>query len=49
VGELDRRQVRARFEQRFTARRMAEEYVRHYETLMAATPKSAPTGFSAGR
>src|SRR5712672_1532610 len=32
VGALDRRQVRARFEQRFTARRMAEEYVRHYET-----------------
>src|SRR5215510_14998923 len=28
VGELDRRQVRARFEQRFTARRMAEDYLR---------------------
>jgi glycosyltransferase involved in cell wall biosynthesis len=43
VGELDRRQVRACFEQRFTARRMAEEYIRHYETLIAATPKSAPS------
>jgi hypothetical protein len=25
--------VRARFEQRFTAKRMAEEYVRHYASL----------------
>jgi glycosyltransferase involved in cell wall biosynthesis len=34
VSELDRRSVRAAFEQRFTARRMAEEYVRHYEHLL---------------
>jgi glycosyltransferase involved in cell wall biosynthesis len=33
IGELDRRQVRAVFEQRFTARRMAEDYMRHYEML----------------
>jgi len=33
VGEIDRRRVRARFEQRFAAKRMAEEYVRYYETL----------------
>jgi glycosyltransferase involved in cell wall biosynthesis len=40
LGELDRRQVRAHFEQRFTAKRMAREYIRHYELLLAATPKS---------
>jgi glycosyltransferase involved in cell wall biosynthesis len=34
IGSLDRRRVRARFEQRFTARRMAEDYVRIYETLV---------------
>jgi glycosyltransferase involved in cell wall biosynthesis len=34
VGELDRRQVRARFERRFSARRMAEDYVRHYQALL---------------
>src|ERR1700716_191993 len=33
LGELDRRQVRRRFEERFTARRMAEEYVGLYEGL----------------
>ena len=34
LPRLDRRQVRARFEQRFTARRMAEEYVRQYQQLV---------------
>src|SRR5689334_7015180 len=33
IDELDRRAVRARFEHRFTARRMARDYVRHYESL----------------
>jgi glycosyltransferase involved in cell wall biosynthesis len=33
LGELDRRQVRRRFEERFTARRMAEEYVGLYKAL----------------
>ncbi len=33
LGELDRGRVRARFEQRFSAARMAREYVRHYEAL----------------
>ena len=41
LDELDRRRVRARFEQRFTARRMAEEYSRHYEMLARAEPKSS--------
>ena len=40
LGELDRRQIRAHFEQRFTAKRMAEEYLRHYEMLVEAEPKS---------
>jgi glycosyltransferase involved in cell wall biosynthesis len=34
LGELDRRQVRACFERRFTARRMASEYVALYEELV---------------
>jgi glycosyltransferase involved in cell wall biosynthesis len=36
LDKLDRRQVRAHFEQRFAAGRMAMEYLRHYEKLMAA-------------
>jgi len=40
LDELDRRRVRARFEQRFTARRMAEEYSRHYEMLVGTGPTS---------
>lgn len=39
LGELDRHRIRARFEQRFTANRMAGEYLRHYEALTAAKPK----------
>ena len=34
LPELDRRRVRAHFEKRFTARRMAEEYLRHYTALV---------------
>jgi len=37
---LDRRMIRSAFERRFSARRMAEDYVRVYETLQA--PASAP-------
>src|SRR5205823_5406103 len=40
LTELDRHRVRARFEQRFTAKRMASEYIRHYEALTAMQPKS---------
>lgn len=35
IGEIDRRQCRAEFEQRFTADRMAARYVRAYEALLA--------------
>jgi glycosyltransferase involved in cell wall biosynthesis len=38
LKELDRRKVRARFEQRFTASRMAEDYVRHYKSIIGAKP-----------
>jgi glycosyltransferase involved in cell wall biosynthesis len=34
LSELDRRRVRRRFESRFTTRRMAQEYLRRYETLV---------------
>ena len=34
LAGLDRRNVRKRFEQRFTARRMAEDYVRLYEKMI---------------
>jgi len=40
LGELDRRQIRAHFEQRFTATRMAEEYLSHYAMLAGLEPKS---------
>jgi glycosyltransferase involved in cell wall biosynthesis len=34
LGEIDRRKVRACFERRFTARRMAAHYVALYEDLV---------------
>jgi glycosyltransferase involved in cell wall biosynthesis len=34
VPDLDRRTVRAAFERRFTARRMANDYLRIYETML---------------
>jgi len=34
VERLDRHLIRARFESRFTARRMAEDYIEVYESLM---------------
>jgi glycosyltransferase involved in cell wall biosynthesis len=40
LGEMDRRQVRATFERRFTARRMANEYVALYEDLMRRRAQS---------
>ena len=40
IRNLDRQNVRKRFEQRFTARRMAEDYVRLYEGLLAQVPST---------
>ena len=39
LGEIDRARVRQRFEQRFTARRMAEDYLRLYRELIAPLPR----------
>ncbi len=43
VGSLDRRKVRKRFEQRFTAKRMTQDYLRHYETLIPSTADREPS------
>ncbi len=37
IGELDRRRIRGVFEKRWTARRMATDYVELYQELMAKT------------
>ncbi|PPQ29501.1 glycosyltransferase family 4 protein [Rhodopila globiformis] len=39
IDTLDRARVRATFDRRFTARRMAEDYVDVYESLMAPVPR----------
>jgi glycosyltransferase involved in cell wall biosynthesis len=39
IHTLDRAKVRATFDRRFTARRMAEDYVDVYESLMAPAPR----------
>jgi glycosyltransferase involved in cell wall biosynthesis len=44
VGQLDRRRCRREFEERFTAARMAREYVAVYEKLTAATASGLPSG-----
>jgi glycosyltransferase involved in cell wall biosynthesis len=40
VRELDRTKVRQRFEERFTAKRMAQDYVRHYQKLTTAARRN---------
>jgi glycosyltransferase involved in cell wall biosynthesis len=44
LPEIDRRLVRDGFERRFTARRMAEDYIRHYQRLIREWAKSAEMG-----
>ena len=44
LSELDRRQVRTHFENRFTARRMAEEYLHSYKTLVRPDAAKANPG-----
>lgn len=39
LGQLDRRKIRARFEERFTVRRMARQYEERYRELIAAAPE----------
>src|SRR5262249_3676788 len=36
IGEISRKRVRRRFEERFTARRMVQEYLDIYRSLMAS-------------
>jgi glycosyltransferase involved in cell wall biosynthesis len=43
LGELDRARVRQQFERRFTARRMAEDYIDAYE-LLTETPRLRAVG-----
>ena len=45
LGELDRGAIRARFEERFSAKRMAQDYVRSYEMLVTPflNERSMPT------
>jgi glycosyltransferase involved in cell wall biosynthesis len=43
VARFDRRRVRQRFEARFTAERMAQDYLRLYRRLADARP-AAPRG-----
>jgi glycosyltransferase involved in cell wall biosynthesis len=44
LSELDRRQVRRHFEKRFTTRRMAQEYLRHYKALVQPNADEVHTG-----
>ncbi len=48
VHELDRRGVRAAFERRFTARRMAEDYLRVYQQLVEDRPRTEAPAIAAG-
>src|SRR5213596_1718546 len=43
-SELDRREVRRHFEKRFTTRRMAEEYLRHYKALVHPDAREVHAG-----
>jgi glycosyltransferase involved in cell wall biosynthesis len=43
LGRLDRRTIRARFEERFSARRMVREYERQYRKLVANADGSHET------
>ena len=47
VNELDRRRVRAAFEQRFTAARMARDYLAKYSELVGSRTASRSTNVAA--
>jgi len=44
LSELDRREVRMQFEKRFTAKRMAQEYLRCYEALVHSGAREVHPG-----
>ena len=46
LGELDRRRIRGQFEKRFSSRRMAEEYLKHYATLEPKLNNVKPEGLA---
>jgi glycosyltransferase involved in cell wall biosynthesis len=46
LGELDRRGVRASFEERFTVERMTRDYVRIYRDLVADHQRQSPAPFT---
>jgi hypothetical protein len=43
IRNLDRRHIRERFDERFTARRMAEEYVASYRMLISMSQSQTAT------
>ena len=49
LDRLDRRMIRTRFEQRFTAERMAKDYVAVYDTLGAVLALPVTTSAQSGR
>ena len=42
IRQLDRRRIRATFERRFSATRMAEDYLRHYAGLLQRNTLKVP-------
>jgi len=48
VSELDRRRGRSHFEKRFTTRRMAQEYLHHYEGLAQPNADRVAAGVRSG-
>ena len=49
VPQLDRRSVRAGFERRFTARRMAKDYLQHYWALSGKSPNAGSSTSDAAK
>jgi glycosyltransferase involved in cell wall biosynthesis len=43
IGELDRRRIRSVFEQRFTARRMADDYLRCFDNFLSGWRRGSST------
>ena len=42
IGEIDRKRCRRRFEQRFTAKRMCDDYLAHYQRLVYGESEPVP-------
>jgi hypothetical protein len=48
LGFIDRRRVRETFERRFTCKRMAQSYLKHYQKLVYGTARRAESSISVG-